>query len=164
MYYNKYLIQKLSNLYSLCLYKLLKVKLLNLTNAQANARLQSLNLMSYTSRVFLRCAYFTFKVLKDENSPVNLKKLVCLKEKNQSYGLRSNAIDLFSITNVRSKYGDLIFGNLFGSFCNNCFPFILTYTFKQFKCFIFSNFNEIVDKFVVNFPNFLVNYDFFFYK
>ena len=34
MYYNKYLIQKLSNLYSLCLYKLLKVKLLNLTNAQ----------------------------------------------------------------------------------------------------------------------------------
>ncbi len=35
MYYNKCLIQKLSSLYSLCLYKLLKVKLLNLTNAQA---------------------------------------------------------------------------------------------------------------------------------
>jgi hypothetical protein len=161
MHYNKCLIQKLSNLYSLCLYKLLKVKLLNLTNAQANARLQSLNLMSYTSRVFLWCAYFSFKVLKDGNSPVNLKKLFCLKEKNHSYGLRSNAIDMFSITKTRSKYGDLIFGNLFGSFCNSCFPFVLTYNFKQFKCFIFSNFNEIVDNFVVKFPNFLVNYDFF---
>ena len=80
------------------------------------------------------------------------------------YKLRSNTIDQFLITKTKSKYGDLIFGNLFGYFCNSCFPFILSYNIKQFKCFVFSDFNVIVDQFVSKFPKFNVNYDFFFYK
>jgi hypothetical protein len=164
MYFNKSLIQKLSNLYSLCLYKLLKIKLINLTNAQVNARLKELNLMSFTSRVFYRCSVFCFKLLKDIHSPLNLKEFFKLKEKNNAYNLRSNNFEQFDIAKSKTKYGDLVFGNLFGSFLNHCFPYILSYNFKQLNTFIFSNFNEIVDKFFVKFPKFHVNNDFMFYK
>ena len=164
MYFNKHLIQKLSNLYSLCLYKLLKIKLINLTNAQVNAKLKSLNLMSFTSRVFYMCSIFSFKILKDSNSPFHLKNCLKLKDKNNAYNLRSNKFEQFQILKSKSKYGDLIFGNLFGNFLNTCFPFILTYNLKQLNTFIFSNFNELVDKFCSKFQKFLVNYDFLFYK
>jgi len=164
MYFNKYLIQKLSNLYCLCLYKLLKIRLLNLTNTQVNARLKDLNIMSYTSRIFLRTSFFSFKSLKNDLSPLNLKQQFCLKEKNHLYNLRSNTIDNFKISKVNSKYGDLIFGNLFSKFLNNIFPHILSYNVNQLKHFIFSNFNLIVEKFCNKFPNFNVNYDLFFYK
>ena len=68
------------------------------------------------------------------------------------------------LKSVKNKFGDLIFGNLFGKFLNKTFPFILSYNFMQLKCFIFSNFNELVDKFMFYFPKFNINYDIFYPK
>jgi hypothetical protein len=164
MYYSKALIQKLSDLYNLCLFKLLKIRLLNLTNTDVDVKLKDLNLMSFTSRIFVRCSFFCLKVLKDVNSPFHLKESLSLKEKIHSYGLRSNRNDQFNITKSRSKFGELIFGNLFGNFLNTCFPFILSYNTKQLKCFMFSNFFETVNKFTTKFPKFIVSNDFVFYK
>ena len=121
--------------------------------------------MSFISRAFLRISYFTFKILKLNLSPLNLKNSFSLKNKNHKYNLRSNKTDLFHISGYRkSKYGDLVFSNIFSKFLNNMFPIILSYNFDQFRCFIFSDFNQLCNRFITNFPNFNAKYDIFFYK
>ena len=120
--------------------------------------------MSFVSRSFLRISYFISNILKSSSSPTNLRQSLSLKQSNNTYNLRSNKKDIFKTPLVSSKYGDLVFGNLIGNFCNKLFPHILSYNLIQLKCFIFSDFNSICNRFLSVYPKFDVKYDFFFYK
>lgn len=123
-FYSKALIQKLSNLYCLCLFKLFKLRLLNFSNSQVKAALKPLNLTSLTTRVFIRTSFFLTKILNYTPTPLELNKSFSLRPQNNNYNLRSNKAIVFACNRARTKFGDLTFGNLFSRYINTLFPFI----------------------------------------
>jgi hypothetical protein len=72
--YSKAALQKLSNLYYNCLYKLFKFQLNNMEFKWINDFLKKYNLLSFQHRVFYRLSIFSF------NCKNNIKLLILLKQ------------------------------------------------------------------------------------
>jgi hypothetical protein len=118
--------------------------------------------MSFVSRFFVRFSYFVFKILESEFSPTGLKRGLRLNSITHNCNLRSNTkkVEMFEKNRTQTRSGDKEFSSMVPHFLNMIFPHILDYNFKQLQSFIHIGFNEIVNKFLVEFSNFNVNYDF----
>ncbi len=106
IYYPKYLIQKLSNLYCLCKYKLFKINFVNMDNSQVNNILKSKNIMSFVTRFFVRFSYFIHNILKSKLAPAELKRALRLNRITHSYNLRINRSNAFQIARAHNKFGE----------------------------------------------------------
>ena len=152
IYFSKRAIQKLSNCYYMCLNKLFKFNLTNMTVNTINDYLKQYNLFSLQHRIVLRISTFVHKILHNKQ-PENLYN--SLKFNDYKMSLRSNG-NIYQ-PRVASKYGDLTFEMFCCKYINNILINIINLKFPLFKYSVCININLILDKFIYYFKHFDVN-------
>ena len=157
IYFPKYLIQKLNNLYYGCLSKLFRFKFFNCTNNTINDFLAKYNLFSFVHRFFYRFNIFVFNLINNPNSSLCLKSQIVKIEKQCRYNLRSSGQSCYETVKSNNKFGDKTFKNIFSKFVNLLWPDIEQYEFKDFKNMLLSNINTRIDCFLNKFNNINVN-------
>ena len=119
IYFPKSSIQRLSNCYYLCLFKLFKFKFSSDDPFIVNEFLKNFSLFGFHQRIFCRLGLFSFRIFISKNPPNLANKFISNQERNIPYNLR-NQNDL-SVPVTQRKFGELTFGHFFSKFVNNFF-------------------------------------------
>ena len=136
IYFPKYTVQKISNCYNSCLFKLFKFKTQIKTSECFNTFnnfLEKFNLFNFQHRLFHRLLLFIHKIKFNDKSPTNLKnqiKFILNKDMKGGQILR-NANDRY-VAPTNTHYGQ----NTFSYFVNE-----LIYLLNEKLCINFNNFN-----------------------
>ena len=160
VYFPKAEIQRLSNLYYMCLFKLFKFNFASDSN-ETNIFLQKYGLSSFQHRIFVRLAIFSHSIYTCLDSPPSLKRSICSSnvvdlindssiDKKQ---LRSRQVIIVNQSNL--KFGELTFEKQFGKLLNKCIGF--TNLLDEKSTFIFNllmNIDIFFDKFINQFLKF----------
>ena len=169
LYLPKVIIQKLSNLYYYCLFKLFKFNFSENVDV-VNQKLSDYGLLSFQHRIFQRFAVFSHKIYTLPTSPPNLSnqlksnvaELLVSTSNFTSITLRSRTIVSSSQSNL--KYGELTFGKFFNKLLNRCFSLSdLILDVKTFLLKFSENINKYFQFFSLNFLNFNLYIKNFFY-
>jgi len=160
IYYSKTLLQKLSNLFYLCLAKLFKFNLFYMDPSAVNNFLEGYNLFSFQHRLILKLLTFSFKIYSNNDSPPLLKSQLNLNStRNISYNLRNK--EKFCNIKSSNKFGDLTFCHVFSNLINvSCCDLFTdkSVNFNFFKCSIFNNINILYSKIISKIPKFNLKY------
>ena len=164
IYFPKSTIQKLSNSYFLCLYKLFNFKetiTVSDDYNKFNIFLEKYNLKCFQHRMIFRLAIFIYKVIKNSNSALNIKNnLIYNKDMNKNYNLRNlNHLYIKPICNF-NNYGFNTFENIFCKFHNLFLYKDMHFNLNNIKIKIDVNINIIFTEFLKEFNKFDVNYIF----
>lgn len=166
IYFSKATLQKLSNCYNWCIYKLLglnEIVVSNLDFNKLNCKLEDYGLNCFQHRTIIRLRSFTFKLFNYNNAPINLKnKFKFNIDLNKSYDLRNiNQLQTPRVSGF-NKHGSNTFAFFFSTFINKfCIDdlFLLQTTYNNRS---FNNVNLQFIKFVTFFPKFDLNYKYFY--
>ena len=120
VYFSKEAVKKLAKLYYICIYKLLNIDLSKFsTPFEMNAALKYYHLFSFHHRCVFRILSFLFKLKTDLNSPSVLVKMLTFRcDIEHSYNLRKSSLLKVKLASVKTRFGDLIFSNVFGNLLN----------------------------------------------
>jgi hypothetical protein len=172
IYLAKYIINKLSNCYYVCLAKLLnsnksdKFNFYNQEPTIVNNFLKKYKLNSFSHRLFVRLNLFTFNILSTKRPPILLDNFKTFDSRDISYNLRSNSNPGVIESHSKLHYGELTFGFFFSKFYNKI---LLTsdlfknnnidltnfcLSLNQFKIFLHNNLNDLYSVFIDNFAKF----------
>ena len=163
IYFTKSAIQKLSNTYNLCLFKLFKfkwdVKVSNDYN-ELNSNLEQVNLANFQHRILKNLILFSYKMVNYDNSPETLKNSLKLNsEYEKRYDLRSkNKMNVPKIS-ILNQYGSETFSYSFSKLINLVCIDDLCLDLKFFKLRTKNNINLNFDKFIATFKKFDLNYN-----
>ena len=162
IYFPKETIQKISNIYNFCLFKLFKFnfKILSIDDINLfNIYLEKWNLFTFQHRILSRFLNFSFKVINYNDFPFCLKSQLKFNyELNKGYELRnSKNLDVCSISKF-NNYDERLFKVFFSKFINICGIDLFDLNFIHFKNFVENNINLIFLLFIKNFPQFDINY------
>ena len=164
IYFPKKTIQKISNSYFLCLYKLFNFKeniILSADFNKFNIFLEKYNLKCFQHRLIFRLAIFIYKIIKNNNSALNIKdNLIYNREMNKNYYLRNlNQLYIKPICKF-NNYGFNTFENIFCKFHNLFLHKDMHFNLNNIKIKIDVNINIIFNEFIKEFEKFDVNYIF----
>jgi hypothetical protein len=168
VYYPKYSLQKLSNYYNICLFKLLNIKY-NVNNSDDlntfNNILSKYNLYCFQHRILKKLALFSYNILNNPDGPSELKKcLIRNCDIKNDFRLRSSMNFSLEKTTNLNKYGFNTFGYIFPKLINNLFLTDINLNYKFFLIRIVNNINLLLNKFVVTFSKFNLNYSYLLFK
>ena len=158
IYYSKTALQKLSNLYYNCLYKLFKFQLNNMEFKWINDFLKKYNLFSFQHRVFYRLSIFSFNCKNNKTIDIIETNLV----RNTGHNLRNT--NHLTRYHVNLKEGKKTFHYFFSKFINSYYVNKFHLKFSLFKRFVFDNFDLFFDHFICIFPNFHLQVNIFYFK
>jgi hypothetical protein len=157
IYFPKTVIQKLSNCYYLCLFKLFKMKF-NDADADTNSinnNLSKFGLFAFDHRIFYRLFTFSYKIYNDSYAPQLLRGLLKTNVTRElKYDLR-NKNDLI-VSSLKNKFGELTFSHFFPKFINHFSINIISLNFSSFKISVLNNINLNFPKFINLFPRFSI--------
>ena len=144
VYFSLTLLNKINKLYNLCLFKLLKISVNNLTESEALSRLKPLNLLPFKCRLFYRFSLFSFKLLNNQILPNIFCKfeVIC-----SSYNLRESSKNLVGLPFSRTMTGAKRLSYSIPIFVNKIIRSSFNLCLKDFKSFIMQNFLIIFNKF-----------------
>ena len=165
IYYSQKAIQKLSNCYYLCLYKLLKVKAKIDYRFQGdfnrlNDRLSGYGLLSFQHRALTRLLFFSHKLINNALFPRDLNdKLLVNNSFDKHYNLRNNDKFFISCINYESKFKEVTFSDFIAKLINNLCHEQIKFILTNFKNFVYKNLNFLFLKFVNIFEKFNLTYN-----
>ena len=121
IYFTNTVIQKISNYFYTCIFKLLNLKFSSIFPPDFNSinnQLEKLGLNSFQHRIFIRLMTFSYKLFSSEFVPLNLKNLFV--ENDFPYNLRNCISNTFTIPDkgILNNYGERTFHYLFSIFIN----------------------------------------------
>lgn len=161
IYYPKEAIQKLSNTYNLCLYRLFGFKhQINYSNDfnTFNSSLEKLNINCFQHRILKRLCYFIHRLFSRPYGPKNLKDCFTYKYQIQTrYNLRSLNKLIIPNKGKLNNYGECTFGYFYSALINNLILNEIDLKENLFKCRI-NNINLLFPKFVNSFSKFDLQY------
>lgn len=183
IFFPKVILQKLSNLYFLCLFKLFKFKFEN-DVAAANLKLQQFGLLSFSHRIFVRLSTFSWRIYSSTSAPVELSNQIkwssiattsgdALVSQPTDSVSTNDVIQLRSICNKSRvvskvgvsnlKFGELTFGKFFNKFIKNVIQ-VNNMSLDQAAFWTFITKNEtLFTRFISNFLRFnliIKNFDY----
>jgi hypothetical protein len=162
IYFPKYTLQKICNLYNFCLFKLLRIefKIVRIEDINLfNNYLSNFNLYTFQHRLLSRILLFSFKLLNYKMFNINLKNELIFNNKlNKGYSLRNeNNLAFINSTSLNS-FNENTLHYFFTKFINCCCIDIIYLNEKHYKIFIENNINLIFLIFIKNFAKFDVQY------
>jgi hypothetical protein len=168
IYFPKYSIQKLSNSFNYCLFKLFKINpLIHNNNCfnMLNNTLEQMGLQNFQHRMLTRIALFIHKIISSESAPLNLKsQLVFNSTRELNYMLRNNnQLQIPSLSKL-NDFGEDTFNCFYSKFINLHLLDDLDTDYTFFKRRLINNINIHFLKFVHNFSKFDLNYKIFYVK
>lgn len=157
VYFSKEAIKKLMKMYYICIYKLLNIEIINLSNIEINEKLKAINLLSFHSRCTIKIFSFIFRIKANVNAPMFLENQLKFNTKfKHSYNLRQTSMETVTPVRAKTKFGDFLFKNVFGRIINKSnlksTDFIKNNT-KIFKNLILKNleqFSKILNETIKN--------------
>jgi hypothetical protein len=159
IYYSKTAIQKLSNLYYNCLYKLFKFQLNNMEINWVNSFLKRYNLFSLQHRVFYRFSIFSYNC---KNNWRIIDNFETNSIRNTGHNLRnSNHLTRY---HINLKEGKNTFHYFFSKFINSYYINKFQLKYSVFKKFVLDNLHSFFDHFVFLFPKFHLEINIFYFK
>jgi hypothetical protein len=174
IFFPKLILQKLSNLYFLCLFKLFKFNFVN-DWAAANEFLQKYGLQSFIHRIFVRFSSFSWRLFNLSSAPSDLSSQLkdssplsndVVAPSTDSISLRTINCKTRSVSKVEVsnlKFGELTFGKFFRKFVNNVILINnLATNASSFRTLITSN-DSFFNRFISNFLRFdltIKNFDY----
>ena len=163
IYFPKAIIQRLSNCYYLCLFKLFKFKFSSDDPEKVNEFLKNYNLFGFHQRIFCRLGLFSFRIFTYKSPSILASKLISNLERNIPYNLRNK--NDFCVPETQRKFGELTFGHFFSKFINNFFinKFNSQLNIYTFKNYMYSNLINFTKIFVSNFEKFNFFTKFFYF-
>ncbi len=130
-----------------------------------NNLLRDNNIFSFHHRIVFRTTTFLYKIIVNNNAPLELKSLLKAQVINDNkYNLRSNGRILVVPSRSKSKYGDLRFKNFFANYVNFFRLFDLNLLVSTFIHSFLSNIDLYVKSFLRLTPKFNLNLDYYFYR
>ena len=161
IYFPKVVIQKLSNLYYLCLYKLFKFNFSSDDASVANQFLKKYGLFSFQHRILIRFCTFSYKIYMNHDSPTELQKQIKSNvadlvnpQSTDTKELRNRKIFLGKISNL--KYGEITFEKCFSRFVDKC---ILLKNIIEVEETFFNIITKNIDDFFVRFIHNFLEFD-----
>ena len=154
IYFPKATIQRLCNLYYLCLFKLFRFKASN-DLIDVNIELEKLTIYSFQNLVFSRLGSFFFNILNRHDSPSNLKTLLSKNLNQSSYNLRSNS-KVSNHISTNNHFGELTVNFFFSKFVTIFKIDEFCYNNKIFNQRLNNNINILIKDFLYVFPRFNV--------
>ena len=159
MYFSKQLIQKLSDSYYFCLFKLFKFNFVNNkktkfeTPNDVNNKLKDCGLMSFGHRVLYGALKFGFKIIHNKNVPPLLKEQLKLST-NEGVATRSKQCLSIIMNNYTNDHAKKSFNYVFATLFNHLKINLNIRIFEQFKDEINTNINIYFDIFIKSFSKF----------
>ena len=130
-----------------------------------NNLLKDNNIFSFHHRIVFRTTSFLYKIITNNNAPLELKSLLKAQVINDNkYNLRSNGRTLVVSSRSKSKYGDLRFKIFFANYVNFFRLFDVNLLVSTFIHSFLSNIDLYVKNFLRLTPKFNINLDYYFYK
>ena len=158
IYFPKVVLQKLANCYYMCLFKLFKFKFDGLNGQGMNDFLHKYNIFAFEHRILYRLFLFSYKLLKDDAAPENLKSQLKLNStRNLKHDLR-NKDKLIVQPPENNKYGESTFGNFFPHFINLFSNEFLCSPISIFKTTVLKKFDSHYEQFIKKFSKFNLKY------
>lgn len=165
IYFNKKSLQKLNRSYYYVLHKLLGIRCDGEADANMNLRLEVYGLQVFRNRLITRILEFVGKITCNKNAPETLKYDLAQASENLFYGLRSNNKVLVLTSSHKTKFGEIIFRNIGAKIINKLSCFLSFYDdFKVFKNELYIFQDNIMEKFVNQFPKFSFENNIIFFK
>ena len=152
-YYSKESIQKLSDYFYFCLFKLFKFKFNSYDFNIINNFLEQYGLFSFQHRFLSRMLNFSYKIFNFDDGRIELKsKLISNESRSLHYELRNK--DLLYEPGSKSKYGANTFEYLYSRLINKFTISKKDLKLNHFKLSIFNNINLIYTKTIILFSKF----------
>jgi hypothetical protein len=166
IYFRTDIIQKLSKMYYICLFKLFSFKFLNKTHNEVNEFLKEFGLFSFQHRLTFRLVLFANKIIQLNSSPKLLKSwLEPVELCNTRYSLRSNNSIGFTSDKILKKFGDITFKNFFSKFLNKIGYNNICVDFNSLRNnLIHSSLNNYFCILIKIYPKFDSDINFYFYQ
>jgi hypothetical protein len=162
IYFPKYSLQKIANLYYICLFKLLNLKYeikLRIDFNNFNHLLLNYNLYSFQHRILLKLFRFSFNILNCTATPIDLKcKIIFNHQLNKNYNLRNINKLATPLTSQGNNYGTRTFSYFFSHFINKFDVNIFSNNYSIFNDTITANLNNYFLVFINQNTNFDLNY------
>ena len=145
IYYSSKAIQKLSNCYYLCFYKLFKISFDSNDPIVVNNQLKQWGLFNLHHRLVKKLSLFVVKIFIFKNPPNLAQELKFNFERNLPYDLRNKSKFVQPI--VKRKAGESTFSYFFTNFVNKLFVnfFKQKFELKDFKIFLSNNLDNFVN-------------------
>lgn len=160
------MIQKLSNYYNYCLFRLIgyqaRVQYTSEFNI-VNNDLSKYGIMNFKHRLLEKLLIFSHKIVNSLNGPLNLKSnLVKNSNLNKTYLLRNNHELAYPKLSKLNNYGEQTFSYFFIRLINNLCINDIDLDLRLFKFRINNNINLIFNDFVILFGNFDLDFKIFY--
>jgi len=148
MYFPKNLIQKLSNSFYICLFKLFNYKFCDQNPIIINDLLKKFNLFAFEHRVFSKLLSFANNIYSNCNSPATLHN--CFRTSAARHKTRTlrNSKEL-DTSRSNTHYGDMTFSNFFPKLINLGCPNYIHYSANEFKAKLKTDLDSIFNRFSV---------------
>ena len=164
IYFSKTQIQKLSNCYYACLYKLFRFDFTCKEMDEINIALEKYHLFGFQHRVVLRLCLFGHKIENVPSAPPKLKEqLLYSTNRNIQYSFRKTTMPTLFIPKIKTHYGEKTFKYFFNKFLEKTCIVQIKLSFIDFRKHIISTINSICTKFTQIFENFDISYKKFCY-
>ena len=158
IYFPKYTIQKICNLYNYCLFKLLRInfEIIRIEDVNLfNNYLNQWNLCTFQHRLLSRILLFSFKLINYKSFNINLKnEIVFNNQLKKGYLLRNNDNLAITFSSSLNNYNENTLHFFFTKFINSCCIDIIYLNENHYKIFIQNNINLIFLVFIKNFDKF----------
>ncbi len=120
---------------------------------------------SFHQRILKKIFIFSYKILNNKSSPIQLQKWLNIKTLNNNYyNLRSNNTNVFSCDKSNTKYGDKTFKNIFSKILNFFDIKFLFLNYREFVNKFFLDKQILLDKLLKSNSNLKIDIDFYFYN
>ena len=164
IYFSKTQIQRLSNCYYACLYKLFRFDYTCKELDEINNSLEKYHLFGFQHRVVLRLSLFGHKIENIPNAPPKLKELLLhTKDRNIPYNFRKTTTSTLFLPKIKTHYGEKTFKFFFNKFLEKTCIVQINLPFIDFRKHIISTINPICTQFIEIFENFDISYKKFCY-
>jgi hypothetical protein len=161
-YFSKEAIQKLSNCFYICIFKLLKIKLNFNDFNEINNILEKYGLFAFQHRALESMLNFSYKIINFSKSPPNLREqFVKNKARSLNYNLRNE--NNFVETAAKTRNGEKTFGFFYTRMANKFVVEREGLKISSFKNSIFNNINLIYNETLKIFDKFNLNFKFCFF-
>lgn len=148
VYLTKMQVENLAKFYSICLYRLLGIKLLDFDVQEQKERLEKFLILPFKYRICYRISMFVYKIMNKQILSNFYSKLVF---KDSAY---FRCRELVDVPDIRTNYGRLSLTYFLPRFVNNVMKSAFHLEMKMFKQQLNSNLNLIFENFCKNFNNF----------
>ena len=116
IYFNKDVLQKISNCYHACIFKLFKFNFTDFNINDINNFLCTYGLFSFQHRLFFRLSTFIYNIKNNLFSPILLRDSLVLRSTDLPYRLDLESLNVQRT--ITKKFGDLMFGVFYPKFLN----------------------------------------------